>query len=73
MLCALALDIMMFCAVYDIISIEYNHYTIMHLFIELCSDMFSKCGEIIYVLTNAHQLQKKLQIVSIYEPFYVFH
>jgi hypothetical protein len=58
MLCTLTLDIMMLCAVYDIASIEYNHYTVMHRFIELCSDIFSKCGEIIYVLTIAHQLQK---------------
>jgi hypothetical protein len=33
---------------------------------------FSKCGEIIYVYQQMHTNYKKLQIVSIYEPSYVF-
>ena len=44
----------MLCDVFDIFSVEYNHFTVMHRFIELSSDILSICGESIYVNQQMH-------------------
>ena len=59
-------------ATFDIVSIEYNHNIIMHRWIKLCSDIFSRIGEIIYVYQQMQTNYKKLPIVSISETSQLF-